>query len=65
METPTASMSLNIQQDSETISQQGIFHPQVQNEFSSLVKLQDRGGKVDFTCGLLVVIYAKIKERIS
>ena len=46
METPTASTSLNIQQDSETISQQGIFHFAVQNEFSLLINLKNRGGKL-------------------
>lgn len=45
METPTASTSLNIQQDHETISQQGIFHFTVHNEFSLLVKLENRGEK--------------------
>ena len=63
METPTASTSLNIQQDSETISQQGIFHFAVQNEFSLLINLKTEGENCLYLWFL--VIYVKIKNKIS
>lgn len=55
----------HLKQDSEAISQKGTFHFKVQNEFSSLVKLENRGGwEAVFICGLRV-IYVKIKQKIS